>query len=49
MADIFVLGAGGWGISMAATQAKYGHNVTVWSAFENEIQMLSPRPRRHRG
>ncbi len=40
MADIFVLGAGGWGISMAATQANYGHNVTVWSAFENEIDML---------
>lgn len=40
MADIFVLGAGGWGISMAATQAKYGHNVTVWSAFESEIKML---------
>lgn len=43
MADIFVLGAGGWGISMAATQAKYGHNVTVWSAFENEIQMLKEK------
>ncbi len=40
MADIFVLGAGGWGISMAVTLAKYGHNVTVWSAFDNEVALL---------
>ena len=40
MADIFVLGAGGWAISMSVTQAKNGHNVTIWSAFESEINLL---------
>ena len=43
MADIFVLGAGGWAISMSVTQAKNGHNVTIWSAFENEINLLKEK------
>lgn len=40
MADITILGSGGFGISLAVMAHKYGHNVTVWSAFENEIEAI---------
>jgi len=43
MADIFVLGSGGWGIAMAITQAKNGHKVSIWSAFQNEIDLLTEK------
>lgn len=43
MADIFVLGSGGWGIAMAITQANNGHKVTIWSAFQNEIDVLTEK------
>lgn len=38
MAKITILGSGGFGISLAVLQHKFGHDVTVWSAFENEIE-----------
>lgn len=34
------MGAGGFGIALAVMTAKYSHNVTIWSAFENEIALL---------
>lgn len=37
MAHIAVLGAGGWGIALALTAQRAGHNVTLWSPFEEEI------------
>ncbi len=43
MADIFVLGAGGWGIAMAVTLAKHGHKITIWSAFESEVSQLQTK------
>ena len=40
MANITILGSGGFGTSLAVMAHKYGHNVTVWSAFENEIEAI---------
>lgn len=40
MANITILGSGGFGISLAVMSHKYGHDVTVWSAFENEIEAI---------
>lgn len=38
MADIVILGSGGFGLSLAITAFKTGrHNVTVWSRFQEEI------------
>ena len=43
MAEIGVLGAGSWGIALAVLLEKNGHKVTVWSALEEEIEMLSKK------
>lgn len=40
MAKIIVLGSGGFGLSLAILAYKYGHEVTVWSAFEDEIKTI---------
>lgn len=40
MAKITVLGAGGWGIALALTLASNNHEVTIWSPFKNEVDML---------
>ena len=37
---ITVLGAGGWGLALALTLDTNGHNVAVWSPFENEVDAL---------
>lgn len=37
---ISVLGAGTWGIALAALLRKNGHDVTVWSAISSEIDEL---------
>ena len=41
MSNVSVLGAGTWGIALAAALASNGHNVTVWSAIAEEIHLLS--------
>lgn len=41
MAKIVVLGAGGFGISLAIMSVESGHDVTLWSAFQNEIDMIA--------
>ncbi|MEG0615533.1 MAG: 2-dehydropantoate 2-reductase N-terminal domain-containing protein, partial [Oscillospiraceae bacterium] len=40
MAKITVLGSGGFGISLAMMADKFGHSVTVWSAFAEEIEQI---------
>lgn len=41
MAKVAVLGGGSWGIALAVLLHKNGHEITVWSALEKEIEMLS--------
>ncbi len=41
MANIGVIGAGSWGTTLAVLLGNNGHQVTIWSAVEKEIQMLS--------
>ena len=41
MAKISVLGGGTWAIGLPIQLATAGHDVTVWSALESEIEMLS--------
>ncbi len=43
MKKISVMGAGSWGIALALLLQKNGHNVTVWSALEDEITMLNEK------
>ena len=40
MAEVSILGGGSWGIALAVLLHKNGHRVTVWSALEQEIEML---------
>lgn len=40
MAKIGIIGAGSWGIALAALLHNNGHSVTVWSILEDEISML---------
>ena len=43
MADIAVLGAGGWGMALAISATGAGNSVTIWSPFEEEVKMLSEK------
>ncbi len=43
MAKIGVLGAGTWGIALARMLCLNGHEVTVWSAVQKELDGLSKR------
>lgn len=40
MARVSVLGAGGWGLAIAVLLHNNGHEVTVWSALQSEVDML---------
>lgn len=40
MANIMVLGSGGFGISLAVMLEKSGHKVTMWSKFQSEIDEI---------
>lgn len=40
MANISILGAGGWGIAIGVLLNNNGHNVTIWSAVDREVNML---------
>lgn len=40
MAKITILGSGGFGMSLAVMLNKLAHNVTVWSAFEDELETI---------
>ena len=39
--NIGVLGAGTWGVALARMLSNSGHGVTVWSAIDDEIDVLS--------
>ena len=43
MEKIGVIGAGSWGIALANLLANNGHEVTVWSIIEDEINMLNSK------
>ncbi len=43
MANITILGSGGWGTALAVMANRHGHEVTLWSPFEEEIASI----RRH--
>lgn len=40
MADIAILGSGGFGLSLAVMCSNAGHTVTVWSKFQDEIDTI---------
>lgn len=40
MASIAILGSGGFGIGLAVMAEKYGHEVTIWTAFPAEIEAI---------
>lgn len=40
MADVTILGSGGWGIALSIAAAKRGHKVSLWSPFPEEIETL---------
>ncbi|MGI5958824.1 MAG: NAD(P)H-dependent glycerol-3-phosphate dehydrogenase [Massiliimalia sp.] len=40
MADMMILGAGGFGTSLAVLLHQYGYDVILWSAFEREINEM---------
>ncbi len=41
MAKVGVIGAGSWGTALAVLLHKNGHEITVWSKFQTEIDMLN--------
>lgn len=40
MAQIGIIGGGSWGIALAVLLHKNGHQITIWSKLEKEIDML---------
>lgn len=40
MAKITILGSGGFGLSLAVMLDRLGHDLTVWSAFEKELEEI---------
>ena len=40
VAKITVLGSGGWGMALAISAYNNGHDVTLWSPFEDEVNLL---------
>ncbi len=47
MADIAILGSGGWGTAIGIMLSKHNHNVTLWSAFDEEVNILN-KEREHK-
>ena len=41
MSKVSLLGAGSWGTALAILLANNGHDVTLWSALKDEVEMLS--------
>ena len=40
MANVTIIGGGGWGIGLATVLSANEHHVTIWSAVESEVEML---------
>lgn len=47
MANISIIGAGSWGTALAVLLWNNGHDITIWSILEQEIEMLQAE-REHR-
>ncbi|MBS6643690.1 MAG: NAD(P)H-dependent glycerol-3-phosphate dehydrogenase [Clostridiaceae bacterium] len=47
MANIGIIGAGSWGIALSLLLHNNGHQVTVWSALEQEIEELNAKHEHH--
>ncbi|MCX7773747.1 MAG: NAD(P)H-dependent glycerol-3-phosphate dehydrogenase [Clostridia bacterium] len=47
MSVVSIIGAGSWGTSLSILLASNGHEVRVWSLFQDEIEMLN-REREHK-
>ena len=43
MAKVSIIGAGSWGTALAVVLNNNGHQVIIWSAIEDEIQMLKEK------
>lgn len=43
MAKVSIIGAGSWGIALALLLSNNGHQVTVWSALEEEVEELKTK------
>ena len=41
VAKVTVLGAGGWGMALAIAAYNNGCEVSVWSPFKEEVELLS--------
>lgn len=41
MSKVSFLGAGSWGTALAIMLAQNGHDVTLWSKVQAEVDMLS--------
>lgn len=40
MADIAILGSGGFGLALGVMLNDYGHKVTIWTKFQDEIDII---------
>ncbi|MDD2973356.1 MAG: glycerol-3-phosphate dehydrogenase, partial [Lachnospiraceae bacterium] len=47
MAKIGMIGAGSWGIALSVLLHNNGHEITVWSIIQEEVDMLD-RQREHK-
>ena len=43
MSKVSVIGPGGWGIALAISAFNRGHEVCMWSPFEEEVKMLNEK------
>ena len=43
MANVGVLGAGSWGTALSVLLHDNGHEVTIWSIDQKEVEMLIPK------
>ena len=43
MANILIMGAGGFGVALAVMAHKMGHRITMWSPFQEEVDTLNSK------
>ena len=47
MSVVSIIGAGSWGTALAILLSNNGHEVSVWSLFQDEVEMLD-KEREHK-